>query len=145
MAFGAGLADPSGAPVKLHELCSQFEVSVEKLDATDYGFDLRILVKHFVSTVAALVGDYVNGEVPALLHLCQHVLTALAAESDLDPDTDEAERRRCRYRREQAVLNLLVLTCAVVDFHSGTNRRRSVQALKNAVADALRELVPPRD
>jgi len=55
--------------------------------------------------------------------------------------------RRCRYRRQQAVLNLLVLCCVVASFHTGSaaDRRKpaNVEALESAVASALQELVSP--
>jgi hypothetical protein len=130
--------------MKLPQLAAQFEEAVEELDAKDSVFtgELRVLVKSFVASSAALVGDYQLGEIPALLHLCGAVLTALAAEAELSVETDDAGRRRARYRREQATLNLLALCCAVVDFHAD---RRNGEALKVSVADALAELVPPRD
>jgi len=133
----------------LNELCSGFEDAVGKLNPKDaeFAFDLRLLVTRLVQAIAVLVADYVRGEVPALIHLCGAVLVALSAETDLGAETDEPEQRRCRYRREQAMLNLLVFCCVVTEFHSGSaaDRRKSanVEALRTAVASALQELVSP--
>jgi hypothetical protein len=143
MALGTEFADASG--FMLNELCDGFQKSVEKLDPKDeqFGFDLRILVTRLVQAVAVLVGDYPNGEIPALMELSRHVLTALAAENDLDPDAEEPDRRACRYRLQQTTLNLLVLCHTVAEHHTGSarDRRRNVGALKNAVANALGGLV----
>jgi hypothetical protein len=100
-----------------------------------------------IQAVAVLVGDYVYGEISALMQLCHVLLTALSAETDLGAETDEPEMRRHKYRRELATLNLLSFCCVVADFHTGSaaDRRKSanVEALRTAVASALQELVSP--
>jgi hypothetical protein len=129
----------------LSNLCDGFQTSVESLNPKDaeFTFDLRVLVMRLVSAVAVLVGDYPHGEIPALMHLCGAVLTALAAKSDLDAEAEDLERRRCRYRREQAVLNLVVFCDVAAEHHSGSkfDRRRNEDALSTAVGQALGELV----
>ena len=126
----------------LSDLCDEFQTAVEALnvkDAADYAFELRLLVMRLIPAVAVLVGDYVYGEVPALMQLSHTVLAALGAESY------QPEDRRRRHRRQQAVLNLIVLCCVVASFHTGsrTEQRRveNVGALKTSVADALQGLV----
>ena len=127
----------------LPQLCAEFQVEVEALDADDvgdYAAQLRRLTLKLARDAALEIADHHYGEIPALCQRCHEVLAWLAAEAE------DVEDRQRRYGRQQTVLNLLVLAEGIVRFHSGQGTRKArdeaAAALRDHVADALQALVP---
>jgi hypothetical protein len=127
----------------LSEICDDFQDELERLEPADDDLSARIrgLITRLVREAAEHVADYALGEIPALLQRSHEALTALAAEAE-DP-----EDRRCRHRRQSAVLSLLIFADAVARFHEGSRaeQRRTVDALRDRVAEALAGLVEPAE
>jgi hypothetical protein len=73
---------------------------------------LMRLITRLIRDAAELVAEHSMGEIPALLQRCHKALTAIAAEAE------EREYRRCRYRRQGAVLNLLILVDGVARYRT---------------------------
>jgi hypothetical protein len=111
----------------------------QRLDPADAVLSARLrgLITRLVRDAAEHVMACSMGEIAAIVQRSHEVLTALAAEAE-DPDD-----RQCRYRSRAAVLNLLVLADGVARFHAATRaqQRKSVDALRDLVADALSGLV----
>lgn len=122
----------------LSELCDTFATEVERLNSRDedYPTDLRALTKQLIRDAAEHVEVSQFGEVPTLLESSRIVLAWLSAE---DP-----ENRQRRYGRQQAVLNLLTLCEGIRRLRVGTRKSKNdaAAALREAVADSLRGLVP---
>jgi len=129
--------------VTLPELCEAFQDQVEALDPGDGSHAARLaqMVKKLARDAAEHFGDHHLGEIPAVLQRCQELVAALAAEAE------DADDRLGRYRRQQALLSLLVLCGAIRAYHAGTHaqRRAMVDALRGQVADALAGLVEAED
>ena len=125
----------------LSDILEAFQREVEEqLDPDTHATRLPHLVTKLAKDAAALIADHNLGEIPALCQRCHDILAALAAEAE-DP-----EDRQCRYRCRAAVLNLLVLADGVARFHaSGRRKPTDLAALRDLVADALRDLVERQD
>jgi hypothetical protein len=127
----------------LSDICDQFQREVEELDlsAEDYAAHLRRLIMKLVRDAAEHVDGYGRGEIPALMQRCHEALVALATEAE------DVEDRQCRYQRQAGMLNLMVLADSIARFHAATHaqQRKSVDALRDLVADALAGLVKPEE
>jgi hypothetical protein len=127
----------------LAETCLAFLDELEALEPADDGLPARLkgLILRLVRDAAEHVADHSMGEVPAITQLAGEALRAIADEAE-DP-----EARRCRYRRQSSVLSLLIFADAVARFHEGSRaeQRRTVDALRDRVAEALADLVEPAE
>jgi hypothetical protein len=124
----------------LAEICDEFQTGVEALNpgAEDYAVHIRGLITRLVQAIVELVGaEYSMGEIPAIVARGHEALAALSGEAEAPED------RRCRYRSRAAVLNLLMLADGIQSHHAGSRaqQRRTAEALRDLVADALSDLV----
>ena len=129
--------------MSLGDICETFQDQVDALNPGDGSHAGRLtqMVRKLARDVVEHLGDHHLGEIPAVLQRISELMAALAAEAE------DADDRLGRYRRQQALLSLLVLCGAIRAYHAGTHaqRRAMVDALRGQVADALAGLVEAED
>jgi hypothetical protein len=126
----------------LSEACQEFVDALDEIPADgEPPARLRPLITRLAKDAVEHVAEHRHGEISALLQRSYLALAALSAEIE-NPDD-----RQCRYRRQAALLDLVILVDAVTRFHAATRaqQRASVDALRDLVAAALSDLVEPAE